>query len=795
MVGILPFATGHFIRPSITQAVPPPPSVNAADYRTSVYGKSIQISQGVRGVTGYPIWSGPYIIPGGVVLNPIQLANVGFVPSQTIVDQWPDVTQDFAVAFGRQLAPESERHMLTVRRMYANGIKFYSAEPKQAAGTLTGTANFANTETVTINAKVYTFQTTLTNTDGHVKVAASLALSLVNLANAINRSGAGVAGTDFAAATTAHPTVVGTYDATHLFVTARAAGLAGNSITTTEACGNASFGAGVLSGGTDADVVEQTGDHTFTLYQGTSTQTADPIIAADRGDLTPAFRDTVYIVFNDFMPGLILGSEPYQIPTITVEFKELQFSLSDVLRHLAIAAGYDPEDISVDSTLTSLVAGVVISERFDSDQLFDDLGLVYGFRHFESEDQIKFVRDDAAAAPAYSLTRDDLVQLGSGYALETAVDAPSSAPYSVQFSFLNNFLYTWESAQFTGDGQILQLDAAADKQLKIPFVMSVDEATARAARAWYKLDAMTVTQNFQLTPRHLLLEPSDVVELSVGVFSYRVQISTMSINGDMSISCSAANFDFDNQFQTSLVADFPYFSGGTAPPPPDPVTPGSSTFDGAASGTYTVPPYNVLTIEIWGPGGPGLGVNTGGSATPVSGTASTPTTVATLGMTANNGGVTLTTPGTASGGNTANTTGSNGSAGAGTWSGAPDGTTKNAGAGGAAPNGGGATAPATAVKSGSTNGNNGAAGNAPGGGGGGAARNHAFDASNIAGLAANGGPSGGYSKSVYVFGVTAGYPAWGASLAYNAGAASTGGAGSGNSGGSGAAGRVKFTVA
>lgn len=122
----------------------------------------------------------------------------------------------------------------------------------KATGTLTATANFANSETVTLNGKVYTFQTTLTNVDGNVKIGATLTASLLNLLHAINKLG-GVSGTDYAAATTVHPTIEATAsNATTLNVRALVSGTGGNALTTTETCANASFGAATLTGGTNS---------------------------------------------------------------------------------------------------------------------------------------------------------------------------------------------------------------------------------------------------------------------------------------------------------------------------------------------------------------------------------------------------------------------------------------------------------------------------------------------------------------------------------------------------------------
>jgi hypothetical protein len=119
-----------------------------------------------------------------------------------------------------------------------------------ATGTLTSSGvNVSNGDTVTINGKVYTFQTVLTNVDGNVTIGASAAASLTNLFHAINNSG-GVPGTDYAALTTPHPDVTATNPtATTVVVTAIVAGIGGNGITTTEAAATLNWANATLTGG------------------------------------------------------------------------------------------------------------------------------------------------------------------------------------------------------------------------------------------------------------------------------------------------------------------------------------------------------------------------------------------------------------------------------------------------------------------------------------------------------------------------------------------------------------------
>lgn len=115
-----------------------------------------------------------------------------------------------------------------------------------ATGTLTFTDQPLNTETVTIGGKVYTFQTTLTDVDGNVKIGADLATSISNLAAAIEL-GAG-SGTAYAASMTRNPAVE-VYSTSGTVLVVKAPGGVANLIDTTETLTNASWGGAVMSGG------------------------------------------------------------------------------------------------------------------------------------------------------------------------------------------------------------------------------------------------------------------------------------------------------------------------------------------------------------------------------------------------------------------------------------------------------------------------------------------------------------------------------------------------------------------
>lgn len=125
-----------------------------------------------------------------------------------------------------------------------------TASGAAATGTVTFTGNAANTNTVVIDGKTYTFQTSLTDSDGNVKIGGSTEASADNLVAAITL-GSG-AGTAYAASTTIHSTV-SAYDGAGTTVDVRAVtpGTAGNSIAMSETLVSGTVDATLSGGDTD----------------------------------------------------------------------------------------------------------------------------------------------------------------------------------------------------------------------------------------------------------------------------------------------------------------------------------------------------------------------------------------------------------------------------------------------------------------------------------------------------------------------------------------------------------------
>lgn len=231
-------------------------------------------------------------------------------------------------------------------------------------------ANVEDGDTVTIGTKVYTFQATLTNVDGHVHIGTNVSESLINLRNAINNTG-GSPGTDYATATVANSDVVAADNAGSMEVDAKPTAAPSVATSTTSShlkwengslvANNTVAGVPVqqtnappiLAGATRATFAVSLGyslvpaadrsgtqvlriwaddqliwdasnpnvaptftDMTFTFHPGLENAEPDATIVADMGDLTPGFRNLIYLVIRDF--NLQVGPTPEAPPpTIT----------------------------------------------------------------------------------------------------------------------------------------------------------------------------------------------------------------------------------------------------------------------------------------------------------------------------------------------------------------------------------------------------------------------------------------------------------------------------------------------
>jgi len=166
----------------------------------------------------------------------------------TITTNWTGVDGDAALGsnWDNGLARDGDTQVIPKTSTQAITSNMGS-EP--AAQVLIFTGNAGNNETVVIDVKTYTFQTSLTDVDGNVLIGVDAQASRDNLTSAINLTSG--SGSTYAASTTIHPTARAIADdaADNMDAVAKTAGTAGNSIVTTETLANAGWASGTMQSG------------------------------------------------------------------------------------------------------------------------------------------------------------------------------------------------------------------------------------------------------------------------------------------------------------------------------------------------------------------------------------------------------------------------------------------------------------------------------------------------------------------------------------------------------------------
>lgn len=230
-------------------------------------------------------------------------------------------------------------------------------------------------------------------------------------------------------------------------------------------------------------------------------------------------------------------------------------TIADYLLWYSLKAGYLETDVSIDAGLTDPVLGSLITAKYATQTLFQDLGLVYDFVYFESDGKVKFVKAPRTASgsvpTAFDLEIGDLGIVGGmtgSDALITTINEPSQQTGSLSLTYLNaDKLDIADVVTYRLDTETSDVVGTAQKQLSIPIIMTSQEAYSRASRIVIAASQdNSIVQEFHLTQKYMRLEPSDVVSITNPPFRYVVRLDEVTFNGDFSISVAGFNHATDN---------------------------------------------------------------------------------------------------------------------------------------------------------------------------------------------------------------------------------------------------------
>lgn len=159
-------------------------------------------------------------------------------------------------------------------------VDVHGGSTVKAQGTLQFSSQPADGDTVTIDGKVYTFQTTLTDVNGHVFRGANATEARDNLVAAINLASG--TGTKYATSTSKHTTVTAAASGADMVVTAIAGGTAGNAIATTKTSPGSHIAWDGSTLGTTTAGVDPTASDVGTAFAAAVNASATEHVAAEK---------------------------------------------------------------------------------------------------------------------------------------------------------------------------------------------------------------------------------------------------------------------------------------------------------------------------------------------------------------------------------------------------------------------------------------------------------------------------------------------------------------------------------
>lgn len=221
------------------------------------------------------------------------ITNSGITTGVTLVTLIPTLDQSALLKSVNVLNQDTEDALVVLR--INNGGTYRSLKQQTLSKGVLATQLITHglpldTETVIINGKTYTYQATLTEADGNVKLTAVAATTATNLLNAINDSG-GTKGTDYATANVADLHVNAVANAANIDVNAKFMGAGANKIVIDVSnATNVTVGAAVLAGGVDPSEMQynnpvalQDGDSLeLVLVRAALTTELDWVVAYDK---------------------------------------------------------------------------------------------------------------------------------------------------------------------------------------------------------------------------------------------------------------------------------------------------------------------------------------------------------------------------------------------------------------------------------------------------------------------------------------------------------------------------------
>jgi hypothetical protein len=239
--------------------------------------------------------------------------------------------------------------------------------------------------------------------------------------------------------------------------------------------------------------------------------------------------------------------------------------LRDFISKIAIYCGLVPEDDLDFVGIDDVIHGGLITKDTTFTDFLSVLGRAYGFDYFEGE-QIRIVRRVVGSTYVIdkAIPQTDLIVEGDR-AIATNRRRDDS-PNEIELSYIDvTQQFRWNIQR--GRRILFPVKSTTSRrkdQFAIPIITTANDALTMATKAMFRDAAQNVDHAASLLPKHMNIEPSDIITLTAGDTEYTVKVTTVSMNVDGRVSLTAVNLLTDEDM--ALEADpgtpnLPY-SGG-----------------------------------------------------------------------------------------------------------------------------------------------------------------------------------------------------------------------------------------
>lgn len=195
-------------------------------------------------------------------------------------------------------------------------------------------------------------------------------------------------------------------------------------------------------------------------------------------------------------------------------------SLGAIVRNLCQRTGLSESEIDV-SRINNLVRGFVLNNQTTSRIAIDSLRAAYFFDAVESDGVVKFVARGGATLA--TIAEDKLVaDFDNGETLSSMRIQELELPQKVDVNYINENAYY----QLGNQHSMRQVtNSVGVETLNLPIVMSDQDAKTIAEISLYNSWLTRTLYNFALPIEFAKLEPTDVVNLTIGDETYNIRIT------------------------------------------------------------------------------------------------------------------------------------------------------------------------------------------------------------------------------------------------------------------------------